>query len=57
MVEIVNDGKYIEFPMSEMDHFIENREVNSVIFQDQMSKDEKINLKLMLEKIINRVRL
>jgi expansin (peptidoglycan-binding protein) len=57
MIEIENDGKNIEFPISEMDHFIENREVNQVIFEQEMTKEEKVNLKLMLEKLIKQVTL
>ena len=55
LIEIENEGKTIEFPISEMDHFIENREVNKIIFSEEMTKEEKINLKLMLEKLISEV--
>ena len=55
MIEIENSGKNIEFPLSEMKHFIENREVNQVIFEQEMTKEEKINLKLMLEQLIKQV--
>jgi len=54
-IEIENQEKTIEFPISQMDHFIENREINKVIFTKEMTKDEKINLKLMLEKLISEV--
>ena len=57
MIEIENDGKEIEFPISQMDEFIQNREVNKVIFEEEMTKEEKINLKLMLEKLIKQVAL
>jgi hypothetical protein len=55
MIEIENSGKNIEFPISEMDRFIENREVNQVIFEQEMTKEEKVNLKLMLEQLIKQV--
>ena len=55
MIEIENNDKSIEFPVSGMDHFIENREVNKVIFDEEMSKEDKINLKLMLEKLISTI--
>jgi len=57
MIEIENNNKNIEFPISQMDHFIENREVNKVIFEEEMTKEDKINLKLMLEKLIKSVTL
>ena len=57
MIEIQNDNKEIEFPISQMDEFIQNREVNKVIFEEEMTKEEKVNLKLMLEKLIKQVAL
>ena len=58
LIEIENDeGKSIEFPLSELDNFIHNREINQVIFSDEMTKEQKVNLKLMIEKLIEKIAL
>jgi len=57
LIEIEYKGRAIEFPISEMRTFIQNREINKVIFDKDMTKSEKINLKLMLEKLISKVAL
>ena len=54
-VEIENDGKVVEFSEEDINNFIQNRDVNDLIFTQNMSKEEKINIKLMLDNLINAI--
>ena len=52
-IEIENDGKIVEFSEEDINNFIQNRDVNDLIFTQNMSKEEKVNIKLMLDNLIN----
>ena len=54
-VELENKGKIMRFSEAEVYSFIQNKEVNKLIFSDDMSKEYKINLKLMLDSLINKI--
>ena len=54
-VELENGGRVMKFSEEDINSFIQNREVNSLIFTNDMTKDEKINLKLMLDSVINKI--
>ncbi len=54
-VELENRGRVMKFSEDNIYDFIQNREVNELIFRDDMSKEYKINLKLMLDRIMTKI--
>jgi len=54
-VELENRGRVMKFSEDNIYDFIQNREVNELIFSDDMSKEYKINLKLMLDRIMTKI--
>ena len=54
-IELENKGRVISLEEAEINRFIQNREVNELIFTKDMTKEEKINIKLMLDSVINKI--
>ncbi len=54
-VELESGGKVLSFSKADINSFIQNREVNDLIFTSDMTKDEKINIKLMLVNVITEI--
>jgi len=52
-IEIENNNKVLEISEDDVNNFIQNRDVNDLIFTQNMSKEEKINTKLMLDNLIS----
>ncbi len=55
LLELENNGIVIELNAEDLNHFIQNREINDLIFTNDMSKEEKINIKLMLDNVISEI--
>ncbi len=54
-LELENRGRIVKLDEKEISNFIQNREINNLIFTDDMTKEEKINIKLMLDSVISKM--